>query len=118
MNTFKQFFIEVLRKIKNIKKIFCRGKKLENQKDYIHKYSGITISKELSQEEKEYIQAMYGWKEFVQIPMLTEKIIILEKRIKKLNSSTSFFSIVLIILTVFLVILTVFLVFLTYKLVK
>jgi hypothetical protein len=111
MNTFRQFFIEVLKKLENIKTIFDQNKKMENQKDYKHEYSNIKISDELSREEKEYIKAMYGWKESVQMPMLTEKIVILEKRIKKLNSSTSFFSIVLILLTIVLV-------FLTYKLVK
>jgi hypothetical protein len=76
---------------------------MKNKKEYKHEYSGIKISDELSDEEKDYIKAMYGWKESVQMPMLTEKIILLSKRIQRLNFWTSVFSIILILLTIILV---------------
>lgn len=79
---------------------------MSDKKEYRHKYSNIPISKELSEEEKDFILAMYNWTEG-QLPMLTEKILVLNKNIKKLAKATSRYSIILIVLTFFLVVFTV-----------
>ena len=77
---------------------------VEKEKEYKHRASNVKISDELTTGEKEFILAMQEWKEYIQIPMLTEKIMILNKRIKRLSFWTSFYSVVLIILTLVLVI--------------
>ncbi|OGC75769.1 MAG: hypothetical protein A2145_05795 [candidate division Zixibacteria bacterium RBG_16_40_9] len=82
--------------------------KMEEQKEYKHRFSGVKISDELTNEEKEFILKMY-WRleDDLQLPMLTEKIMVLNKSIKKLAKATKVYSIILIILTFFLVVFSV-----------
>lgn len=81
---------------------------MEEQKEYKHRYSGVKISDELTKEEKEFILKM-DWNQQgdFQLPMLTEKIMVLNKNIKKLAKATSVYSIILIILTCILVVFSV-----------
>jgi len=75
---------------------------------YSHEYSNKPISDELDDQDKEFIKSMYGWKESVQIPMLTDKVILLSKRIKELDKTTSKYSKAIIGLTFILFIVSVF----------
>ena len=79
---------------------------MEEEKEHTHS-GGIKISEDLSEQDKNYIKEMYrNQRVSLQIPMLTDKIIVLANRIKRLNFWTSIFSISLIFLTIVLVILT------------
>jgi len=66
------------------------------------------MSNELDKEEKEFLLKMHQWDGTnVQLPMLTEKIMVLNKNIKQLSKATSVYSIILIILTCVLVVFSV-----------
>lgn len=60
-----------------------------------HANSRVPYSRELDEEDKNFIRGMESWQESTQLPMLTDKIIVLSKSIKKLNKSTTIFSIIL-----------------------
>ena len=82
------------------------------EKKFVHENTGIPISNELIDDEKKYIKSMYSFVESVQIPMLTEKIIILSKKIEKFDKSSSSMSKRLLALTFFLVIIAILQIFL------
>ena len=75
---------------------------MDNKKEYFHP-GRIKMSEDLSDEDKKYVDGMYGHQDFYQIPMLTDKIIVLTNRIKKLTFWTTIFSIALVVLTGILV---------------
>lgn len=77
---------------------------MEEQKEYKHRYSNVKMSDVLTKEEKDFLLAMQEWRDFVQIPMLAEKIMVLNKSINKLAKATKVYSIILIILTLALVV--------------
>ncbi|MDA2922460.1 hypothetical protein MYX07_04320 [Patescibacteria group bacterium AH-259-L07] len=58
------------------------------------------ISIELEEKEREFIASMGGWSESKQLPILTEKILLLRQTIEKFNQQSSRYSKVLIWLTV------------------
>ena len=53
-----------------------------------HANSGVPYSRELDEEDKNFIRGMESWKESTQLPMLTDKIIVLSKSVRKLNKYT------------------------------
>lgn len=73
------------------------NKKLQKEFFYQVGSKRIPMSNNLMLEEKLFLKAVSESNEYTRISMLTEKIIILSKRIKQLNFWTSIFSVILII---------------------
>lgn len=73
------------------------------KKDLRH-ITGEQISLELDEKERECIASMGDWRDSKQLPILTEKIILLTKKIEKLDKNTDRFNTSQIALTVVLVV--------------
>lgn len=76
-----------------------KNKESTKEPKYQHR-SGALYSKELSDEEKRFIKSMIDYRDVVQIPMLVDKVCVLKNEIRKLNNTTTFFSIALIIFAI------------------
>ena len=88
---------------------------MEKEKEFKHQHGEIRISDELSTDEKEYIKSMYNWREQTQLPMLTEKIIILSRRIEKFDKNTEKSNRILTALTVLLTVIGVIQIFFIFR---
>lgn len=65
-----------------------------------HRFINSEISEELSEKEQKMIASLHEWRESAQLPVLTEKMMVLSKRIKEMDETTSRFSSVLLLLTI------------------
>lgn len=75
-------------------------KKIVDRDGILSHLPGTNFSKELSNEEKNFIKAMNGYNNSAQTPMLVDKICVLTHEIKKLNKATTMFSTALVIFAI------------------